>query len=98
MTFCRANATKATKAAKSPKQASNSEARPGSKKDITEFSSDQNARLIAERRPSFAKAIVIKSPRLAPGASAYTAGFSLLADLDGVSAATTATATTTTAS
>ena len=67
----RANAKKATKAAKSPKQASNSVARPGSKKDITEFSSDQNARLIAERRPSFPKAIVRKPPACAGGFCLY---------------------------
>src|SRR4029453_18009057 len=48
-------------------------------KGITEFSGDQNARLIAERRPSFPKATVIKSPRLAPRAFAYTTAFRLLA-------------------
>src|SRR5437764_15275758 len=39
----------------------------------------------AERRRSFPKAIGIESPRPAPRALLYTAGFSLPADLDSVS-------------
>ena len=48
------------------------------------------AGLIAERRPSFPKAMGIESPRPAPRALPYTAGLSLPADLDTAYNATTA--------